>query len=56
MEQLRRPYTHAERIELKEGQYLSDVVNALSVSSASAEAGKTIENPWDYILDRYFPE
>lgn len=56
MEQLRRPYTHAERIELKEGQYLSDGIGALSVSAASAEEGRTIENPWDYILDRYFPE
>lgn len=56
MEQMRRPYEYAERIELKEGQYLSDVIGSLSASAASAEAGRTIENPWDYILNRYFPE
>lgn len=56
MERLRRPYTHAERIELKEGQYLSDVIGAFSVSTASEEAGRTIENPWNYILNRYFSE
>lgn len=56
MEQLRRPYEYAERIELKKGQYLSDVIGSFASSAASAEAGKTIEKPWDYILNRYFPE